>query len=188
MAGYYSSDCEEDIPAHDCNPCGDKEFARVRSAGFVHAEYYDTLKADPENPNVWAAGIADKKIIIVPETNGELAEASEKEGTGYGDNPSTLLGFDYELTFNDPNFITNCDHYSALLKSRKFHVIYRSSSQTYISPVPSTVIPKAPIANDINGEVVWVVKVKFSTTTKEPIPCPFPTPEGVFDTCFIPGE
>lgn len=181
MAGYYPS-CGDVIPAHSCDPCADKEFARVRSAAFIDKSYIATIQADPTNEALWATGINDEVIFVIPETNGEVSEPSEKTGAGYGDQIETLLGYDFSAKFADPNYAENCDFWNAIKRSRNYHFVYRTSSKIHITDVTTTVIPKAPVTNDLNAEVNWSVTVKWSQPDN---PCPVDTPEGVFE-CYVP--
>lgn len=185
--GYYSESCDNIIPNHNCDPCAATEYARVRSLAFIKASVYDAIAADPSDPAPWLAAIAaeDNSVIIIPFVNGELQEPAEVLGPGYGDQVEKLLGFDYQLLANDPNYKENCDFYNAIKRSRDYHVAYRTKTQIHISNEPVTIIPKAPIANDLNAEVVWALTIKWRGSDQ---PCPYDTPEGVFDECFIQGE
>lgn len=183
MAGYYPSNCDNLIPIHNCDPCESREYGRIRSAGFIHKDFM-FADGDTENPVSWQTGITGGQILVIPETNGEMPEPGEKTGPGYGDTMESLLGYDFQARFNDPNFNSNCDFYNALVGNRNFRFFFRTSSKTFITPVPVTIIPKFSVANDLNAEVVWNVLVKWVSAS---FPCPFNTPEGIFDSCFIPG-
>ena len=63
--GYYYSNCS-DLPQHDCNPCENREYGRIRSAGFISKDYYTTLIASPGDPTVWAAGQDANLVIVIP--------------------------------------------------------------------------------------------------------------------------
>ena len=181
MAGYYPSTCEDIIPSHNCDPCADREYGRIRSGFFVHKSYIATLLAGITNPQVWLNGINAGKIIIIPGTNGDLADPSELTGPGYGDQTETLLGYDFQALMVDPNYAENCDFYNALKSSRNYHFGYRTSSKVHITDKTVTIIPKAPVQNDLTAEVTWNVTVKWSSSEH---PCPVDTPEGIFD-CYI---
>jgi hypothetical protein len=184
MPGYYPTNCDVLIPVHSCDPCEEKEFGRIRSAGFIHKDFH-FLNDDPTNVSEWERGINEKMILVIPATNGELAEPSELTGPGFGDTTEELLGFNFSATFNDPNFASNCDFYQALVGNRNFKFFFRTSSKTYITPVPVTIIPKFKVENDESSLVTWNVHVKWKSSK---FPCPFNTPESVVQTCFIPEE
>lgn len=181
MAGYYPSTCDSEIPVHACDPCEDREYGRIRGAAFIHKDF-EFADGDTTNPEEWARGINSGQIIIIPETNGELPEPAERLGPGYGDTTESLTGYDFQATFVDPNYASNCDFYNALIGNRNYKFAYRTSSKTHITGKTVTIIPKKVVPNDLNAEVVWNVLVKWMD---QQFPCPFNTPEGVF-TCFIP--
>lgn len=182
MAGYYPSGCDNLIPVHNCDPCEGREFGRLRSGGFIHKDFV-FANDDTTDEAEWARGIDSGEIIVIPETNGEMPEPSEKVGTGYGDTVETLLGFDFTAMIADPNFASNCDFYNAIVGNRNYKFFFRTSSKTYITDKTVTIIPKFKVDNDINSEVVWNVTVKWQSAQ---FPCPFETPVSVIQTCYIP--
>ena len=127
--GYYPSTCDTEIPDHNCDPCAPQEYGRIRSVAYIKKDFEFT---DPTDPAEWLAGIASGDIIVIPFTNGELAEPSEQTGTGYGDQVEKLLGFDFPLTYNDPNYSENCDFYNAIKRTRNYKFAYRTSSKIHI--------------------------------------------------------
>jgi hypothetical protein len=181
MAGYYPSSCDALIPDHACDPCEGREFGRIRSAAFIHKDF-EFANGDTTNASEWLRGISEKKILVIPDTNGELPEPGEKTGQGYGDTVETLLGYDFQAKFIDPNYSSNCDFYNALIGNRNFKFAYRTSSKVHITDKTVTIIPKTTVPNDLNSEVTWNVTAKWISNQ---FPCPIDTPEGVF-TCFIP--
>src|ERR1043165_2054271 len=130
MVGYYPGGCDVSIPVHACDPCEDREYGRIRSAGFIHKDFSFT---DPTNELEWQTGINERKILVIPATNGEMSEPSEKTGPGYGDTTETLTGFDFTAKYADPNFKSNCDFYTSLVGNRNFLFFFRTSSQTFIT-------------------------------------------------------
>jgi len=185
MAGYYPDTCDQDIGAHSCDACAVRELGRIRGAGFIHSDYYDTLIADPENETVWANGIAlgSNGIINIPETEGSLGEPAEAVRTGFGDVPEFLLGFDFAVTFNDPNFLQNCDFWNSINNARgTYYFYYRSETQTYITDKKVTVIAKQIIENDDKSLVLWKVDVKWRGFNN---PCNYETVE-TLRNCYIP--
>lgn len=180
--GYYPSTCDDAIPAHNCDPCADREYGRIRSAGFIHKDF---VFADDDTTvaSEWTRGVDEGKIYIIPETNGELPEPSELTGAGYGDTTETLLGYDFNAKFMDPNYSENVDFYNALIGNRNYKFFYRTSSKVHITQKTVTIIPKTQIQNDLNSEVVWGTSVKWK---HDQFPIPFNTPETIFDGCYIP--
>lgn len=177
--GYYPN-CDDIIPLHTCDPCESKEFGRVRSVALVKKSFEFT---DITSPTEWQTGIASGDIIVIPDTNGELAEPSPNEGEGFGDNATDLINYGFELTFQDPNYKSNCDFYNAIKGKRLFKLAYVTSSQVHLTDVTVTIIPSAPIANDLNSRVTWNVVAKW---VSENLPCPSDKPDGIFDACYIP--
>ncbi len=172
---YYPSGCEGEQPDHFCSNCSDIENGRIRSAAFVHTSWVFT---DITNPTQWINGIAAKKIIIIPKTNGTFDGGSEVEAPGYGDLVTRLIGYNFTATFKDPDYGNNADFYNAIKGSREWKFAYRTSSKTHITEVPVQIIPKNPVAEDTTSEVVWEVLVKW---TDEDLPVPFNTPAGIFE-------
>lgn len=177
-SGYYPTTCDNVIPPHNCDPCLPKEYGRVRAVAFIKNTFDFT---NPEDANEWSAGIASGDIVLIPAVHGALADPSEKEGVGYGDTVSTVLGFDFAVTYYDPNYKENCDFYNALKNSQDWKFMYKSKTLAHLTDVTVTVVPKAPIADELTAEVVWVVMVKWSTENHA---CPFIFPADQLD-CFI---
>jgi hypothetical protein len=183
LTGYYPTTCD-DLPNHSCDPCENREFGRVRSAGFIQNDF---VFSDPTNPAEWQAGMASGDIIIAPFTNGEISDPSPKTGPGYGDVVEEVLSYDHSGQFNDPNFVSNAKSgfYNALVGRRNMLFFFRTSSQTYITDVPVTITPKYKVDNDLTSNVIWNVGVKWQSIS---LPVPFNTPDGIFDECFEQGE
>lgn len=176
MAIYYPGDnCQNQVPEHLCDPCRAIELAGVRSIAFIADNFTFT---SPTNTSEWTAGIASEDIIIIPETNGTFDGGAPQEGAGFGDNPTSLDGYDFSLNYFDPNFIDNCDFYNTIKNSRNsWKVAFRTGSQVYISDKTVTILPKMPIAADVKGKVLWDVTVKW---TSQNLPCSYNTPTNVF--------
>src|ERR1044072_3310361 len=154
---YYPSGCAEDIPDHYCNDCEVTEKARIRSVAFIANDFHFI---NPSSPTEWDAGIANKKIIIIPKTNGTFDGGAEVEGPGYGDQQTKLNGYKFQAVYNDPNYKNNADFYNALKNSRNYRFAYRTETQTHLTEVTVQAIPKNPVVEDLTGEVVWNVTVK----------------------------
>lgn len=176
-AVYYPSGCEADLVDHYCNNCETIEGGRVRGTAFIRNDFAFT---DPTNPTEWRNGILAKKIIIIPETNGTFDGGSEVEGAGFGNRISTLLGFNFVSVFNDPNYKLNADFYNLLKRSRNYRYAYLTETQVHITTNTVSVIPKNPVADDLNSGVFWNVTVKWA---EEDLPVPHDIPVGIF-TCF----
>jgi hypothetical protein len=174
---YYPAGCEADLGDHYCNPCEAAEHGRVRSVAFIAAAFAFT---DPTSASEWAAGIAAKQIVIIPETNGSFDGGSEIETPGYGDQQTKLVGYNFQLNFKDPNYQLNADFYNALKRSRNWRIGYRTENLVHLSENTVQAIPKNPVAEDLTSEVVWDVIVKWSEAD---LPVPYAVPEGIF-TCF----
>lgn len=174
---YYPSGCDTAVPDHYCNPCETPEHGRVRSVAFIANDFEFT---DPSNPVEWQDGIDDKKIIIIPETNGSFDGGSEVETPGYGDQQTKLVGYNFQLTYNDPNYKLNADFYNAIKNSRGFRLAYRTESLVHLTQNSVSVVPKNPVAEDLTSEVVWNVLVKWS---EGDLPIPYNVPAGIF-ACF----
>ena len=181
MTGYYPTTCN-DVPDHSCDPCETVEYGRLRSAGFIKSTFAFT---DETSTAEWQAGQQSGDIIVIPKTNGELPEPSEKTAPGYGDVVEQLISYEYQAKFTDPNFASNCTFYNTIKGRTGWKFFFRTSSKTYITPVEVTIIPKFGVQNDLNSLVNWNVTVKWLTPM---FPCPFNTPENIFDECFETGN
>lgn len=180
MPLYY--DCAEDeLPEYQCDTCGGREKGRVRSSGVINKAYLPTLLANPSSTLLWTTGIDSGDIVIFSEVIGSLDVPDPIVGPGYGDNVEEVLGTDFTLNIRDPNYITNCTFFNTLKRQRnKWHALYRTSSQTHISDKTVTINTKAPITENLEDNVEWQVSMKWRSLDN---PCPFDTPEDVFD-CF----
>lgn len=177
MSVYYPAGCDALIPDHVCDPCETIEQGRVRSVAFIKKDFVFT---DPSSPTQWRTGFLADKIIIIPQTKGTFDGGAEVEGPGYGDQSTRLTGYNFSANFEDPNYKKNCGFYNNLKNSREWRFAYRTGSQIHITDTVVQVIPKNPVADDLNSEVVWNVIVKWSDND---LPCPFDVPPGTFDAC-----
>jgi len=176
---YYPSACSEDIGAHNCDPCEDDEHGRIRAVAFIHKSY---TFADPTSTVEWQAAIDAGHVIVIPKTNGSYDGGAPKEGPGYGDSPSTYLGSDFSVKYNDPNYASNCSFYNGMKRSRNYKFAYLTETKIHIAAKTCTVLPKNPVQDDINSKIVWDVEVKWSD---KDFACPYNIPEGIFDDCFL---
>lgn len=162
MAIYYPGDnCQNLIPEHLCDPCSSIELAGVRSVAFIDSGFTFT---NPESASEWNNGITAGSIILIPLTNGTFDGGTPQEGVGFGDNPTSLDGYDYVLQFLDPNFVGNWDFYDNIKNIRSgYKVAFRTGSRVVLSDKTVTVLPKAPVVNDVKGKVNWDVTVKWTS-------------------------
>lgn len=175
---YYPASCDEETPQHICDPCDTQEHGRIRAVAFIHKSYSFT---DPSNPTEWTDAINAGKVIVIPKTNGSFDGGTPKEGPGYGDAVSTYLGSDFVLKYKDPNYQNNCGFYNGLKRSRNYKVAYLTETKVHIAATTCVVLPKNPVADDINSIVEWDVEVKWQDND---FACPSDIPEGIFE-CFI---
>lgn len=175
---YYPSGCDTEIGDHLCNDCEDAEHARVRSIAFVKKT---KVFADISNPVEWQAAIAAKDVIVIPKVRGTFDGGSETEGPGYGDQETKLLGYNFVLTYQDPNYKQNASFYNALKRSSNYYLVYRTETQVHSSDVAVQVIPKNPVTEPTTDEVTWAVTVKWSNSD---VPTPHDEPAGIFSQCF----
>lgn len=172
--------CDDEIIAPVCDPCLDEiELGRVRSIAFIHKDIFAAVAANPTDANTWAQGIQDKKLFVIPETQGAFDGGSPNEVAGYGHVSTRVVGYEFVLSYKDPAYKANCGFYNSIKGSTKWHVAYATDTLTRISGKPVSIAPKSPIGDDDKSEVVWEVDVKW---TEKDHPCPFETPDGIF-TC-----
>lgn len=174
---YYPSGCSTSVPDHYCDGCPVIEQGGIRSVAFIKEGFDFT---DPTNPTQWQAGIASKDIIIIPNVFGDFDGGSPVEAQGYGDQATRLTGFNFQLTYNDPDYKNNADFYNAIKRSTVYRIAYRTQTLTHISENNVTVIPKNAVATELTSALGWNVLVKWS---EGDLPVPYDTPAGIF-TCY----
>lgn len=174
---YYPGGCTEEIGDHYCSNCPELEGARVRAVALIK-KGFEFL--DPSDPTEWQTGVANKDIIIISGVNGSFDGGSEVEVPGYGDQATFLAGYNFVLTYNDPNYKNNADFYNAIKRSSEYKFAYKTETQIHIVEKAVSLVPKNPVGEDITGFVVWNVLVKWAD---KDLPIPYNSPEGVF-TCF----
>lgn len=175
----YGEDCELEVGAHNCNDCGDLENGRVSSVAYISRAYIGTLKADPTNPAVWAAGILSGAIKVIPRTSGSFTPEPVRV-TGYGRVSERLVGYNNTLSYRDPDYATNWGFYNGLKDSKIYHVAYATETLLHISDEPVSITPLQPVEDDLNSEVTWNVEVLWQ---QGPLLQPVAQPEGIFE-CF----
>ena len=152
MPPIFSGECSTELAAHLCNPCPDpseREFGRVRTAGFIFSDYIAALMANPTSVALWVTGIQTGKIIIVPETAGDYDPGDPKSLKGYGDRSDTKGPRTMTLKFIDPNLTDNYPHYNGLGNQTELIPFFRTSSQTRIFDKPASITAKDPVADDL---------------------------------------
>jgi hypothetical protein len=87
------------------------------------------------------------------------------------------------LTYKDPNSTTNCDFYNSIKNSSDYTVWFRTSSKIWGSNEPVTITPKLPVTDNLKDVLTYEVTVKWQNPS---LPCPYDTPEGIFNQCYIP--
>ncbi len=176
---YYQDSCAASIPALSCDPCSPKEKARVRSLGFLNAKH--TL-ADPSLPAQWTDAVLNSKAYILPFVAGKVTMEPVKE-KGYGDIEEILVGYKFKVEVEEPNYAANALFWNAMKNSKNQKCVYRTESKIHISTNPVSIVPMAPVEDDLNKNVVWKIEISW---TQEGICLPIATPAGIFDACFTP--
>lgn len=181
MSLYYpSSACGGGtIADYACNPCPEYEYGRIRSIAFVKNTFTFT---DPTSSTEWTTGVNNGDIIVIWKTSGTYDGGTTAELVGFGDSATENGNTTHVLTFKDPNYADNCDFYNSIKGSSDYTTAFRTSSQIHLAGAPVTITPKNPIADDINSVVTWEIQLKW---TNPDSPCPYDTPSGIFDRCYI---
>jgi hypothetical protein len=109
--------------------------------------------------------------------NGTYDGGTPVEAPGYGDLENTISGYRHVVQYKDPNFKQNAEFYNAIKRSRSWVPAIRLETQTLLFEKPATIIPKAPVTEDLNSDVVFDVELRIS---QPDIPVPFDTPPDIF--------
>ena len=179
--GYYPDTCETEQPIHSCDPCAPREKGRIRAIAFVRKgfEFLDRTSLVE-----WQAAVQNKDVILIPETHGSLSDPTPTLGQGFGSAVEKLLGFQYSLEFFDPDYKNNCGFYNALLLQTSYRLAYITETLGHMTDVTVTVIPVAPVEDELNSEITWKVNVKWEDGQH---PCPFDFPTDVLQ-CYIAAD
>jgi len=176
---YYNS-CPDDLPDHLVEDCPVTEHGRVRSVAFIRSSYLYALLVDPTDSALWQTGILNKDIIIIPATSGAYDGGTTVEGPGYGNQETAIVGAKHVVNYKDPDYKINAEFYNAMKYMRQWHFAFVTETLTHIFESGiATVLPKAPVQDDMNSEVVWEVEVRVSQPDS---PVPIDTPAGVFES------
>lgn len=178
MAIYYPSGCDTLVPDHLCDPCEAKEKGRIGSVAFVKTSFAFT---DISNPVEWRTGLNAGDIIVIPEVLGTFDGGAEQETPGYGRQDTNLTGYKFTANYKDPNYKQNAVFYNALKRARNYKFAFVTETQIHISDNAVQVIPKNPVTEDLNSDVVYDVTVKWAGPD---LPEPNDVPPGIFDECF----
>jgi hypothetical protein len=140
---------------------------------------------DPTSPSEWSTAVLNGNAIVIWETQGNYDGGTTSELTGFGDREFTNGGTSHVAVYRDPNYAENCDYYNAIRNSSDYQFVYRTSSKIHFTNSPATITPRNPVPDDIKGNVVWEVTVKWQSPDS---PCPIEVPEGIFDECYVVGN
>lgn len=178
---YYFGGCESEIPDHVCNPCEGQEKGRISSVAFIEKSFVFT---DPSSPAEWAAGIANRDIFLINSVTGSTDGGTAVTGPGYGRQATKFLGYDFTSNYRDPNYTQNADFYDGIKNSSAYKYAYWTETQVHISDNPVSTVPKSPVTEEINSDVVWDVDVAWNQSS---VMRPYPAPPGVVDQCINVG-
>jgi hypothetical protein len=101
----------------------------VRSTFFVKNTFTFT---DITDVSEWTTGITNADIVVFPYTRGTL-EMTPTESAGFGDQETTLDGYEYNLNFEEPQYQLNWSFWNAIKTSQIYYVGYRTESQVHLS-------------------------------------------------------
>lgn len=179
---FYPSNCNI-IESHfacgasGSGACASIELARVRSVALIHKTFYQQLMTDPESSLIWQTGITAGMIIVLPQTHGEYNGGSPIVGRGFGWSDETLIAYNFEVNYKDPDYVSNLPHYNSITGSRNFYLAFCSETLMRISQRPGTLIATNPIANSLKDEVNFVLNYKW---VHDKMPLEYEIPDGVF--------
>lgn len=176
MSIYYPTGCGT-VPPPICSDCPVKELGRVRSLFFQRNDFEFIDITDPAE---WDQAICDQDVFVFPKTKGSL-DMAEQMTSGFGDKDEDLMNYEFTLNIMEPNYPDNCDFWNSIKRANIYRVGWRGQTKVYLSDVIATIIPKAPIADDIKQATYWNIIVKF---IQEDMPCAQDIATGVFDRCI----
>lgn len=174
----------DDIEDPECDNCGEGvEFAMVRSAGFILKAGLAGILVAPETLGVYTTALAANNLFLIKNSRGSFDGGTPVEGEGYGDQVSRLLGYDYVLNVKDPVYKSNRNFWDAMKSRADVYVFFRTETQLHISEKPVVILPKNPVAEDLNAAVVWDVEIKWR---QKALLIPIDVPATLFDCVFVP--
>jgi hypothetical protein len=176
---YSYSDCVTEIPNNYCDNCPSPELGGIGGFALVRHDAYDTLAADPTNPSLWQDLIDanDGSIYIFPNTQGSFDGGTAKTGQGWGRVAIRRQASEYKLNIRDLNYILNAPFWDAVQDSYNYHPVFLTETQAHIADKPSAIVPKAPITQEWDSEVVWEAEMSW---IGKRYPVPFDIPAGIF--------
>lgn len=179
MAIHYKSCADMTSAVHNCDACNDSERGRIRSLVLIKPG--TVITTNPLTLSEWQTAIEAGNIVIIPNTSGSLEDA-EKEGTGYGDAISRILGHDYTLNVKDPSYAENREFYEAAEKVG-WHAGWRTEKLLHLNTSAEVqLIATAPVEDNMDSDVVWNLKLKW-TSDKKPLALPV-TPIATLFRCY----
>lgn len=179
----YTPSCGP-IPAYVCNPCRESELGGVRSIWLQNASY---TFADISDPNEWATAICNQDVIQFAFTNGSVSMTANTS-IGYGNNPTSLDSYTYEVEFHDPILINNgsgangnVPFWDFIKNSSQWLIGWRTGSQIWLSSVSAQFTPTTPVNSDVKTKIDIDVKAMFVQSN---MITPIAEPVGVFTSCL----
>jgi hypothetical protein len=173
MALYYLG-CGEDIVDPVLSDCPTTELGDIRSVFIVNTSFTFT---DITSTAEWTTGINNRDIYVYPYAKGSL-DIAENEQPGFGDQPTTIDGYEFTINSMHPDYAAMWPHWNSLKKTKNWKVGYRTETQVHLSDNAAQINAKPPIGEDKKGAVLWNVVFKFS---QDFAPRPYDMPTGVFD-------
>ena len=176
MSIYFPGNGCGSIPPPVCKDCIVKERGRVRGFWLQKTTY---SFADITNPAEWCAAQAAGDVYVFPYSSGSV-DQTELTSDGYGNVPTTLDSYEYNLNLHDPNYAANIPFYNAIKNSYEFKVGYKTETLFHLSSVGAMVFPKAPVSADIKAKIDINLVIKF---IQDDLIVPTAGPAGIFDAC-----
>lgn len=178
---YYPSNCN-DIEPHFACSC-ETELGRVRGVALIHKSFYSQIAYDPEDVTTWDSGINSGLIILLPETNGEYNQ-DPINVRGFGYSEETLLAFAHTVSYTDPDYVGNLNHYNSINGSRNYHIAFVTETMLHLSQRPCTIVATMPVKNSVKEDVLFTVTAKW---THDKLPQTYLKPDGVFICATTPN-
>jgi hypothetical protein len=163
MIVYKQCSTDESALVHTCDPCLVTELGNVRSFCLIKK---GTVIAVPFTLEAWTAAVESGDIIIIPDSRGTFDGGTPKMGAGYGNEKERKLGSDYTLAVKDPAYVENVEFWQTAEKAGPWNIGFRSETQLHYVNSDVTITAKAPIAEDIESEVIWEVEAKWFSKDK----------------------
>lgn len=176
---YPEGDCgtTEELPQHSCKPCISPELGRIRSV-FL---YRSTVAwVNQSSTAEWRNLILAGDVQVIKDTQGDYDGGTTAELVGFGDLETVNGGITHILNWLDPDIEDNCDFYTALAGQTEWMIGWRTQNNVWFSGEVATFTPKVPVQNDLKSYVTFNAQAKWTGD----LPCPYPTPAGIFDRCF----